>query len=84
MRQRVSCKNGVATTQVCWGGCLPNPRGAVCVPACPSGDGLYCGNNGIPGDPATLYTCAQGAIAASKKCPKKCVNMPAGIEDRCQ
>jgi len=84
LRQRVRCLNGVTTKQACLGGCLPNPRGATCVPGCPSGDGLYCGNNGIPGDPGTLYSCSQGAVVGSTKCPKKCVYMPAGIEDRCQ
>ena len=50
---------------------------------CPLGNGLYCGANGIPGDPATLYRCTDGAIAVEQACAAGCYARPSGEPDAC-
>ncbi len=50
---------------------------------CPSGDGLYCGGNGVVGAAATLYRCAAGALSVSQVCSYGCEHMAAGVSDRC-
>ena len=51
--------------------------------SCPSGDGLYCGGNGVSGDPGTLYACGGGKLATSQVCPHGCQKMSAGTNDQC-
>ena len=51
--------------------------------SCPSGDGLYCGGNGVTGDAATLYRCLGGALSVSQVCSHGCEHMPTGTSDRC-
>jgi hypothetical protein len=50
---------------------------------CPSGDGLYCGSNGVPGDRNTLYRCSGGSLSVVQTCANGCQRMPAGINDQC-
>lgn len=50
---------------------------------CTSGDGLYCGGNGVVGAAATLYRCTAGALSVSQVCSYGCARMPAGVSDRC-
>ena len=51
---------------------------------CPSGEGLYCGGNGIAGDANVLYRCAAGALTVANRCADGCEQMPAGVSDRCK
>ena len=51
--------------------------------ACPLGNGLYCGNNGITGDPSTLYRCTNGAITVEAACSAGCLRAPDGEPDAC-
>ena len=37
-----------------------------------SADGLYCGNDGVGGDPGTLYQCTGGSISVSQVCANGC------------
>jgi hypothetical protein len=85
------CEGGnITVTAVCDNGCLagtgasddcaPPPGGA---PSCPEGDGLYCGGNGIPGDPDVLYRCVAGTIFPVQSCLQGCARMPPGFNDTC-
>jgi hypothetical protein len=49
---------------------------------CLYGDGLYCGNNGVPGDARNLYRCTAGSVALEKACVT-CEKRPTGEPDRC-
>lgn len=51
---------------------------------CPSGDGLYCGGDGVGGDHATLYQCSGGKLSVAQKCSKGCKVMPPGLPDKCR
>jgi hypothetical protein len=84
------CSGGnLSVAQVCANGCTPKPFGvndqcAASAAACPQGNGLYCGGNGIPGDPNTLYQCTNGNISVSQVCsPYGCTHEPAGTPDQC-
>lgn len=78
---------GPGTTATSYG--YLNPSGSVRLlqgagtGGCPSGDGLYCGGNGVVGAAATLYRCAAGSISVSQVCSYGCEHMPAGTSDRC-
>jgi len=50
---------------------------------CPLGNGLYCGGNGIDGDPGTLYRCTGGAVTVAATCAAGCLRAPAGSNDAC-
>lgn len=52
-------------------------------PACGSGDGLYCGGNGVPGPSDTLYRCSNGTPSKVQTCADGCQRMPAGTPDKC-
>jgi surface antigen len=53
--------------------------------ACPQGDGLYCGGNGVSGDGSTLYRCTTGAgLSVVQACSAGCEPMPDGQDDRCR
>ena len=85
------CTAGVLTEkESCQYGCESMPAGTAdrCKPAptpplCPDGDGLYCGGDGIPGDPGTLYQCTSGRLTVAQACGAGCTREPAGIPDRC-
>jgi hypothetical protein len=51
--------------------------------SCPSGDGLYCGGNGVSGSAGTLYRCSGGTLSVAQVCSYGCEHMPAGVSDRC-
>jgi GH25 family lysozyme M1 (1,4-beta-N-acetylmuramidase) len=53
-------------------------------PSCIFGDGVYCGGNGVVGDPRTLYRCAGGRATREELCAMGCASMPAGQDDRCR
>lgn len=66
------------------------PRAAgendVCVDrtqTCTLGNGLYCGNNGIEGDPRSLYRCTNGIVSVAQHCGGGCARKPAGQDDAC-
>ncbi|MFO0548818.1 MAG: hypothetical protein U0271_10545 [Polyangiaceae bacterium] len=78
--------------QGCSGGCLTysydlldaSPDGSRPEPVgCPVGEGLYCGGNGVGGDPNTLYNCSQGELTVAEICTTTCVKAPAGTPDHC-
>ncbi|MBI4512396.1 MAG: C40 family peptidase [Deltaproteobacteria bacterium] len=50
---------------------------------CTYGDGLYCGANGVPGDPNTLYSCIRGRVTVEEVCAGGCQAMPPGVNDVC-
>jgi hypothetical protein len=52
-------------------------------PDCVFGDGLYCGGNGVVGDPRTLFRCTSGAASIAKVCAEGCMIAPAGQDDAC-
>ncbi|MBI5242229.1 MAG: phosphodiester glycosidase family protein [Elusimicrobia bacterium] len=83
LRRRLRCRGGLVAVQSCATVCIPKPSGAVCSP-CSSGNGYYCGGDGVLGDAKTLFFCSKGALTQSKKCPKRCVVMPPGRDDRCE
>jgi hypothetical protein len=57
---------------------------APCEPIpCDSEGGVYCGGNGVGGDPQTLYVCEGGALQVLEHCRTECSYMPLGIPDRC-
>jgi hypothetical protein len=51
--------------------------------ACPHGDGLYCGGDGISGDASTLYRCTGGNLTVVQVCSGGCQKMPPGQNDTC-
>lgn len=78
--------------QGCSGGCLTyhydlidaSLDGKKPIPeVCPTGDGLYCGGNGVGGDPDTLYDCAAGKLTVNQVCGITCKAAPAGQLDEC-
>lgn len=46
--------------------------------------GKYCGGDKLPGDPQTLYVCAQGAGTQPMTCTDSCVVAGAGSNDHCR
>jgi len=50
---------------------------------CTSPGGRSCGDNGIGGDPSTLYICTNGEWVVDHDCDGACEPMPAGVPDRC-
>ncbi len=86
-----NCQNGVVTVkEQCSNGCLVAPPGTPdsCYSGgstgCPSGDGLYCGSDGVGGDPDTLYQCSGGTLTQIQHCANGCVTASAGQSDYCQ
>jgi hypothetical protein len=72
---------------VCSNGCQVQPPGTNdrCAPAsCPSGDGLYCGGDGISGNANTLYQCTAGKLSVAQACPNGCQVQPPGTNDNCR
>lgn len=76
---------------VCANGCQVNPPGQndACKSdsgsgTCPSGNGLYCGGNGVSGDANTLYQCTNGALSVAQACANGCRRMPPGTNDACE
>ena len=72
---------------VCPGACLVQlSDDDVCAAVggtCTDG-GKYCGGDKLPGDPQTLYVCAQGAGTQPMTCADGCVVAPAGSNDHCR
>src|SRR6187455_1127600 len=50
---------------------------------CDSEGGVYCGGNGVGGDPQTLYGCEGGELQVLERGRTECSYMPLGIPDRC-
>jgi hypothetical protein len=73
--------------QVCQGGCQVMASGfndRCAVQSCPSAAGYYCGGDGVPGCPNTLYYCSGGNLTNPKVCPNGCQVAPAGRNDYCR
>jgi hypothetical protein len=51
---------------------------------CELGDGLYCGGNGVVGEPDILYECEGGVALPAEKCAGGCAARPAGEADSCR
>jgi hypothetical protein len=65
--------------QTCQGGCQVRGSGLndrCAVQSCPNGDGDYCGGDGVPGCPHTLYHCVSGELTNPKVCPNGCQVVP--------
>lgn len=52
-------------------------------PTCPSGDGLYCGGNGVEGESDYLYYCEAGELFFRAVCLEGCQYNPPGTNDAC-
>lgn len=52
--------------------------------ACPGGDGLYCGGNGVTGAANILYRCTDRKLTYVETCAKGCDRRPPGYPDRCK
>ena len=84
-----ACSGGALTVKTqCAAGCYPKAVGEndECVDrtqTCTAGNGLYCGNNGIVGDPSTLYSCTNGIVAVEEHCGGGCDRKPVGEDDAC-
>lgn len=50
---------------------------------CALGDGLYCGGNGVAGDPRKQYRCTNGSVTVERSCALGCKRMPSGQNDVC-
>jgi GH25 family lysozyme M1 (1,4-beta-N-acetylmuramidase) len=53
-------------------------------PGCVFGDGLYCGGNGVVGDPRTLYRCTGGRVTRERICALGCAIHSIGDDDACR
>jgi hypothetical protein len=62
----------------------PPVPGSTMPGTCTSGNGVYCGGNGITGDPRALYDCTNGTLTVLAICQTMCVRAPAGTPDYCQ
>ena len=87
-----TCQNAATASKTpCSMGCQVNAAGiadackgaADPCGAAPSGDGDYCGNDGLGADPGTLYHCANKKTASATKCPSGCHVAAAGTNDSC-
>lgn len=81
-----ACADGELTLiEACNSGCEAAPPGEndTCAAECPSGDGLYCGGNGVGGDVGSLYQCSAGALELAEVCTEGCSSMEAGVADAC-
>ena len=65
-------------TPACWIHVNANTVGT-----CPYGNGLYCGGDGVTGDPDTLYTCTGGVLTVDTVCAIGCTHMPNYVNDKC-
>lgn len=65
-------------TPACWIHANANSTGT-----CVYGNGLYCGGNGVSGDPSTLYDCQNGVLAIDQVCSFGCEHMANYVNDQC-
>jgi hypothetical protein len=87
------CSGGMSVgSQDCANGCAPQTGTTddLCVPTPPppvpcagQDDGLYCGLDGVPGDPNTLYQCANDALVGSQVCTNGCQINSGNQNDSC-
>lgn len=80
-----ACEDGRLSVQApCAAGpCKVDPAGlSDRCPACPDGDGRYCGGP-IGLDANALYTCVGGAFTLGEVCPSGCRTAAAGTRDAC-
>lgn len=86
---RYACEGGdfAQPLEACAQGCDSAPSGTNdrCFQAECAGqkDGLYCGSDAINGNPALLYRCGGGKVAAHSPCPDACISNPPGTDDAC-
>ncbi len=79
------CQSGATTVvQFCSHACVTETAGTNdhC-DTCPSGDGLYCGNDGLGLDANTLYSCSGGFTTVAQACGQPCQSAVAGQPDSC-
>jgi hypothetical protein len=80
------CRAGaLSVAEVCVS-CESMPAGTddrCAATACPYGDGLYCGGNGVGGFSRTLYSCQGGEVSWQETCASSCVHAPPGVDDHC-
>lgn len=85
-----TCANGaIASSQSCSSGCTTNAAvgyDSCYSPSCAGlNDGAYCGNDGIQGNPSTLFRCVSGSIVSATPCGSICtVYEPVGYDDACE
>jgi hypothetical protein len=77
----------IQTVEVCAKGCewAPRPKPDTCRSdaTCEHGIGLYCGGNGISGDPDVLFRCSAGQITVEQRCPDGCIAKQPNVNDEC-
>jgi hypothetical protein len=60
------------------------PAVVAAPPACPNGDGLYCGGHGVGGTSGDLYNCTSGDLVLASDCtPNGCEKIGKGGADIC-
>jgi hypothetical protein len=74
-----------AVAEICGNGLDDDCVGGdeACPSVCASGNGLYCGTNGVPGDPSTLYVCVDGRVDFRAVCVEGCQFNDPGFNDAC-
>ncbi len=50
---------------------------------CPKDGGIFCGGNGVGGDPTILYICQGDQLEVLEDCGEMCSYMPLGTPDQC-
>jgi hypothetical protein len=79
---RTPCGQETTTDCACGcsaAGCLP------CQAECPSGNGLYCGDESLGQDRNTLFLCVDGEYRISQSCTPggECKRNPPNVDDEC-
>jgi hypothetical protein len=62
----------------------PPVPGSTMPGTCGSGNGVYCGGDGVTGDSRALYDCTNGTLTVLAVCDTQCVHAPAGSPDYCR
>ncbi len=77
-----ACGDGTcAATETCES--CPADCGACAPIPCPKNGGIFCGGNGVGGDPSILYVCKNDVLEVLQDCQGACQQMPLGTPDQC-
>lgn len=72
------CDKGCEWTAGASGDCCRTSTNCCC------GSGMYCGNDGLPGDPTVLFDCQRDRIDPVTRCDAGCLSESSGVDDRCK
>ncbi len=76
------CGDGVCSREENCNTCMDD-CGSCSEIRCLSNGGVYCGGNGVGGDPNTLYICERGFLQVKEECGAPCQHMPSRTPDVC-